>query len=74
MALSPANIGGLDWMPSTCAYRLLAEGEDLPWWHPLVSGDPDTVRLAGVSVHNRVVPEATVPDHALYDRIVTWPE
>jgi uncharacterized cysteine cluster protein YcgN (CxxCxxCC family) len=44
----------LKWMPSTCAYRMLAEGHDLPAWHPLVSGDPDSTRKAGMSVRGHV--------------------
>ena len=70
--LDPANIAAFDWMPSTCAYRLLAEGKDLAWWHPLVSGDPDTVHRAGISVRGRVVSENRAGDPE--DRIVTWPE
>jgi len=68
--LTPANIKTLHWMPSTCAYRLLAEGKDLAWWHPLVSGDPDTVRQAGVSVQGRVVPEEKAG--ALEDHLIKW--
>jgi uncharacterized protein len=45
------------WLPLTCAYRILAEGRELPWWHPLVSGDADTVLQSGVSVAGRVVGE-----------------
>ena len=74
VALSPANIDTLDWMPSTCAYRLLAEGDDLPWWHPLVSGDRETVHQAGISLRGRALPEAAIPTHVLHTRIVTWPE
>jgi uncharacterized cysteine cluster protein YcgN (CxxCxxCC family) len=40
----------IDWLPQTCAYRLVGEGRDLYWWHPLISGDPQTVHQAGVSV------------------------
>jgi hypothetical protein len=58
-------------MPSTCAYRLISEGKDLAWWHPLVSGDPDTVHAAGISVRNRAVPEERGDDPE--DRIVVWP-
>jgi uncharacterized cysteine cluster protein YcgN (CxxCxxCC family) len=54
VGLNPQNVGTISWLPSTCAYRLLAEGHDLYWWHPLVSGDPDTVHGAGVSVRGRV--------------------
>jgi len=40
----------LKWLPSTCAYRLLAEGEQLPDWHPLISNDSDSVVKAGISI------------------------
>ena len=70
--LTPERVRRHDWLPSTCAYRLVAAGEDLAWWHPLVSGDPETVHQAGISVRNRAVPERRGDDPE--DRIVTWPE
>ena len=70
--LTPEEVRKLDWLPSTCAYRLVAEGRDLAWWHPLVSGDPETVHKAGISVRGRVVPERRGDDPE--DRVVTWPE
>lgn len=73
VALTPDKLSELTWMPSTCAYRLLHEGRDLPWWHPLVSGDPGTVIDAGISVAGRVVPERQVREEDLEDHIVTWP-
>ena len=72
LVLTPETIGTLHWMPSTCAYRLLAEGKDLMWWHPLVSGDPETVHKAGISVRGRVIDERRAGD--LEDYIVDWPE
>jgi uncharacterized cysteine cluster protein YcgN (CxxCxxCC family) len=68
--LTPRNIRRFDWLPETCAYRLVAEGKDLEWWHPLVSGDPRTVHQAGISVRRRVISEADAGD--LEDHIVDW--
>lgn len=51
-----------DWLPETCAYRLLAEGEPLPQWHPLITGDPESVVRAGVSVRHIAVPEDQIED------------
>ena len=72
--LTPRNVKQLTWLPPTCGYRLVAEGRELYWWHPLVSGDPDTVHQAGISVRGRVgANEDEVKDEELEDRIVSWP-
>ncbi|QCW84781.1 YcgN family cysteine cluster protein [Methylotuvimicrobium buryatense] len=59
-----------DWMPETCAYRLLAIGEDLPDWHPLVSGNSDSVKEAGVSISSFAIKESEVDD--LEDHVIDW--
>ena len=69
--LTPVNIAELDWLPSSCAYRLVAAGKDLPWWHHLVSGDPDLVHTRGRSVRGKAMPEAEAGP--LEHHIVDWP-
>lgn len=72
--LRPETVATLRWLPPTCAYRLVGEGSDLPAWHPLVSGDPDTVHAAGISVRGRVSgPEEEFTLAELLDHVVAWP-
>ena len=60
--LTPGNIEALEWMPASCAYRMLHEGKDLPHWHPLITGDPDSVHRAGISVRGQTISEAVLAD------------
>ena len=72
--LTPAEARSLGWLPPSCAYRLLAEGKDLAWWHPLVSGRPETVIEAGVSVKGRTHgSEDEIALEDVVDRIRQWP-
>ncbi len=69
LSLTPDLVRQLSWMPATCAYRLLAKGKPLPWWHPLVSGSPQTVHQAGASVRGKVISEKGIPEAELEDHI-----
>lgn len=68
--LTPQSLAAIDWLPSTCAYRLLAEGKPLFGWHHLISGDREAVHAAGVSTRGWTVSEVDAGDleHHLTDR------
>jgi uncharacterized cysteine cluster protein YcgN (CxxCxxCC family) len=55
--VTPETVRDLDWLPATCAYRLLAFGHDLPHWHHLVSSDPERVHVDGPSMLGALVDE-----------------
>jgi len=70
--LSPDNLNDVYFMPETCAYRLLAQGQELAPWHPMMSGDPDTVHSAGISVRGRVVSESDVDSDDWPAYVIDW--
>lgn len=67
--LTSDNAKALSWMPKTCAYRRLANGKSLPDWHPLITGDPQSVVRAGVAVPPDLIPEEEIDDDLLESRI-----
>ncbi|MBW3243786.1 YcgN family cysteine cluster protein [Epibacterium sp. DP7N7-1] len=74
IVLKPENLDThAYWMPQTCAYRRLWEGNSLPEWHPLVTGDPDSVHRAGVSVRGMTVSEFDTPLEEWEDYIIEEP-
>jgi uncharacterized protein len=71
VVLTPKTLNeAMAWLPRTCAYRLLAEGRELYPWHPLISGDPESVHRAGVSLRNRMVPEYEVAEEDFEDYVI----
>ena len=74
IVLTPKTLrDNLYWLPQTCAYRLVVEGRPLYPWHPLLSGDPETVHAAGVSVRGLTIPEFEVDDDDWEDHIIEEP-
>lgn len=72
--LEPATVGRLDWLPNTCAYRLRSQGKPLAHWHPLVSGDSESVHRAGMSVRGRAISDEYVHPDGFDEHIVHWVE
>ena len=74
IVLKPSTIDAhMYWLPQTCAYRLLWQGKPLYDWHPLISGDPDSVHKAGVSVQGWTVSEFETPEEEWEDHIIEEP-
>lgn len=72
--LRPTNLNALNWLPSTCAYRLRAQNLPLPEWHYLISGDRDSVHLSGVSIRGRAISDEYVHPDGYDEHIVHWVE
>jgi uncharacterized protein len=70
--LKQREVSEFRWLPSTCAYRLISEGDGLPAWHPLVSSKPSSVIEAGVSVRSFAIAESQADD--LEDHVIEWLE
>lgn len=71
VSLTPKEVRAIDWLPPSCAYRRVRDGRDLAWWHPLVSGDPETVHTAGISVRGRAINEKYAGP--LEQHLADWP-
>ena len=72
VVLSYNNLELLNWMPKTCAYKLIYEGKDLPTWHYLLHGNFDKMLEEKKSLHNRVINEKKISKKNLQDYIHDW--
>ena len=57
LVLTPDEKQAYEWLPHSCAYRRLARGKDLPGWHPLLTGRPESVHEAGISMQGKAISE-----------------
>lgn len=70
LILTPAKVNQVSWLPTTCAYRLVAQGKDLPDWHPLLTGNRDSTIAAGQSMSGRLISETEAGD--LLAHVINW--
>jgi len=69
--LKPEDVENFFWLPSTCGYRLLSEGRDLPAWHPLVSGDPNLIHAVNISIKSMdLVADDQVPEDQWQNHVI----
>ncbi len=68
--ITPSKVRNLNWLPETCAYRLILKGKPLPDWHYLVSGDPNSIHRAGISVMGKVISESSVNMNVLEEYVI----
>lgn len=73
VVLTPEKVSALSWLPRSCAYRRLADGRTLAWWHPLISGTPNTVVAAGMSARGRVLSEQGMDVEDYEYHLSVWP-
>ncbi len=69
LMLSADDPGQFNWLPNSCAYRRLANGQDLPGWHPLITGDPESVHEAGISIKGTAVSENITSDYSVLRKL-----
>jgi len=65
LVLSADEPEAFRWLPATCAYRLVANGDDLPDWHPLVTGDAGSVHESGISAKGKCVSETETTQYSV---------
>jgi uncharacterized cysteine cluster protein YcgN (CxxCxxCC family) len=72
LSVRPLTEEKIAWLPDTCAYRLIGNGLPLKHWHPLISGTPDSVKAAGISVAGKCVSESCVPIDQYFHHVIDW--
>ena len=70
--LTPEIVATVDWLPDSCAYRLVHEGKDLHPWHHLICGDREEIHRQGWSCQDKTVTEEGVDDEDAIDYVIDW--
>ena len=69
LVLAPDKPQVFRWLPGTCAYRRLADGDGLPDWHPLITGDPESVHTAGISMRGKAISETVTSEPTVLQKL-----
>ncbi len=72
LQLTPERVHELKWLPPSCAYKRLDIGQSLPRWHPLLTGNPNSVRKARHSAAGRCIPESTIDAENIEEYVIRW--
>jgi len=68
--LTPSEVATIKWLPETCAYLLIMRGQPLPDWHPLESGNPQSIHDRGISVKGKVIRETEADLNRIEDYVI----
>ena len=60
--LEPENVHNMPELPSTCAYKLLAQGKPLENWHPLIAKNKKLMKEKGILAQNTISEDDIDPD------------
>jgi len=72
--LTADSIVDHDWLPPTCAYLRLHQGQGLPEWHPLLTGSRQSVHEAGISVRGLTISEEHIHPDEWQELVIEWPD
>ena len=68
--LTAETVSQYSWLPDSCAYRRIHQGEPLASWHPLLAGSRQHMRELGITVSPSAKPRSQVPRHQRHQHLI----